>query len=354
MSPAKKSAAQGGTNPKKQLAETAGDTEAGFVTRTLYYSQALLRGRDATAPGPTLESSVAKLHAQTRDACEGRVYRRGDDEETVIWLNDVIVSARSVTGLVLMSDRSEHQQQVGLDFSQPRVPISAVPAPDGSGWQRGAIYFYVRDNHVVVLQSQAVRTSTLREYFNTLLHEHSILRDGEVYDFVPPVTTAFVNSLEGVKYVRLTGAAQPKPAKPAKGSGGVAVKLVDKSMMAEISREVAALIKSKLQGRSIDSAFDPNVLKVEVILRAPAGRPVAAAEAMQELIGDLLRLTNGDPHAVSLDVDSTSTQIRRNKIVMKAPSKLQQHPETMMPSLRDVEAAAADWLNTLMRTNQVG
>jgi hypothetical protein len=125
--------------------------------------------RASCASGPlTLQQKLTgalnarKAHASDRCQAldEGGNNMRGVDE--------IITHGSMLFGTMVDFNRGSHQPIIGADLSQPSLSISLLPPPAKKEFLEKYLFFGVKDNHVILVQS-TIRAKHLEAYCNWLL-----------------------------------------------------------------------------------------------------------------------------------------------------------------------------------------
>lgn len=228
----------------------------------------------------------------------------------------------------------------------PSLNVSQLPAPEGREYLHSMMYWLVRGNHVMVLQSRSIGTKQLEEYLSWLLHERSQMVGQSAVVILDPVLDAdeVGGDLEDISSIIIGGSPlapppAPPPAQPQRGAEsareveeyrGLERKHAWATRMREVLR--AVMNSDADVEQLLDSVPDGADLDVVVQIGYKLRRREVSREPMQRA---LRNLPDGDIRAVSKSGRQSGRDIRLSYTarVLKEGSLLD--PEDVERALRE-------------------
>lgn len=103
-----------------------------------------------------------------------------DNSEGETWVR-FINTHRSALGMefgvVVLLTPGQNKLIIGTDDHQDEVDVSQLPPPDDREYLESVLYYGIKDNHVIVLQSISMKARELENHFNWLLREASVISE---------------------------------------------------------------------------------------------------------------------------------------------------------------------------------
>lgn len=148
------------------------------IKKQFFYKQAVFTKPTTDTLQNMLIKTLAKLRVKQRHEV---MYEADLDGDTASqeWLR-FINSPRKAAGcqfgvLVLYSHALHHMVVTTTDEEKDELDVSKLPPPEGKRFMESPLYFAVRDNHVVVIQSKSLRAEAFESHLNWLLHSSGAL-----------------------------------------------------------------------------------------------------------------------------------------------------------------------------------
>jgi len=151
--------------------------------KQLYYKQAKFSSKTSDTLQLLLEKALKTFKVPDRSQTIYETRTTLEDKTSQEWLR-LINSPRLVSGfqcgtLVSYSPGMHHMVISIAKSNEDELDVSKHPPPDGKRFMEAPLYFAVRDNHVVILQSMSLRADAFESHLNWLLQKTGGLHAGE-------------------------------------------------------------------------------------------------------------------------------------------------------------------------------
>jgi hypothetical protein len=135
--------------------------------KTFHYKRAVAVGDPSAALGALLQAALAKEPRPLR-----RAERLGSDSENVRLISQCYEHGGMICGVFLDFTEGNFQPIIKLDEDELELLIDQLPPGDREQFIEGLLFFGIHGNHVVLLQSQALRSAHFEAHLNWLLGDH--------------------------------------------------------------------------------------------------------------------------------------------------------------------------------------
>lgn len=151
--------------------------------KQLYYKQAKFSFKTSETLQSLIEKAIKKLKVTDRSQSIFEANINAEDSAPQEWLR-LINSPRYVAGfqcgtLVSYSPGMHHMVIAIATGNADELDVSKHPPPDGKRFMETPLYFAIRDNHVIILQSMALRVDVFESHLNWLLNKSGALSTKE-------------------------------------------------------------------------------------------------------------------------------------------------------------------------------
>ncbi len=151
--------------------------------KQLYYKQAKFSSKTSDTLQVHLEKALKTFKVTERSQAIYETKTALEDRSSQEWLR-LINSPRSVSGFkcgtfVSYSPDMHHMVIAIAQANEDELDVSKHPPPSGKRFMEAPLYFAVRDNHVVILQSMALRVEAFESHLNWLLIKTGAIQNGE-------------------------------------------------------------------------------------------------------------------------------------------------------------------------------
>lgn len=131
--------------------------------------------------GNTLQQILKPVLFETHKTVGARAEPVGNDddqEEVRRCINHKISSRNMLFGELILYVRGTNKQVVTVDEDQEELPVEQIHAPRSDGgapreFVEGTVYFGLINNHMVIVQSLALRDRDLENHLRWLLHDRA-------------------------------------------------------------------------------------------------------------------------------------------------------------------------------------
>ena len=173
--------------------------------KTFYYKRAQIIG----AKPRSLSGLILAAHKKESRPAK-RSHRSGAENKRVRTVNQCYARGEMVVGCLLDYNEGDHQAILTVGEDDLEYAISLLPLAEKQQVMSGSLYFGAQGNHIIVMQSQALRTAEFQQYLNWwLIQSAQVLEDGAFVslDNVPSKTAKA--ALSDVKAVTLRADVAP-------------------------------------------------------------------------------------------------------------------------------------------------
>lgn len=280
------------------------------VKKQLFYKQAEFLVSSAVPLQDLVTRALAKLQMvrSRQETISESVFTDGGGTET--WIR-FINSPRKAMGfqlgsLMVYSPGSNHLAlDAALDVAKDELDVSKVAPPDGKHFLESPLYFAIRDNHVVVLQSKSIRTDSLERHLNWLLRQAGIISEKQqlaLTDVIPedvkkrlkakPISRVLLRTpfFETVAQAETVTGSGVRPAKAARGAGIDILK--------------AILPSAKFSGLNVDQLTELQNVQLSLEVKLSGGRKATKGQAEGDMMKTLARAFRNVPNADFVEVES--------------------------------------------------
>ena len=158
-------------------------------------------------PDVTLESLLKCAIGKLKKAAERMEKVAGDADVRFLnyHLQHNTGEGQSIFGCEFLGyERGADQSIINLDPDAEEIDVNAIPAGPDREFLSGAVYFAVKENHVVLFQSSALRTLELESYLNWLLKEAAAVIDKDnALLLADNISDQDKSKLKGVRGIRI-------------------------------------------------------------------------------------------------------------------------------------------------------
>lgn len=152
------------------------------IKKHFFYKQAAFTQPTTDTLQNLLTKALKKLKVKQRHETTYEANINDVDAPPQEWLR-FVNSPRSLSGfqfgvLVLYSPGLHHMAVEHTDEEKDELDVTKLAPPTGKRFMESPLYFGVRDNHVVLIQSKSLRNESLESHLNWLLHEAGVLIKG--------------------------------------------------------------------------------------------------------------------------------------------------------------------------------
>jgi len=163
--------------------------------------------------------------------------------------------------LTLYSPGTHHLViQTAVDAEKDELDVSQLPPPDGMQFTETPLYFAIRENHVVIVQSKALRVQEFEAHLNWLLEFAGAMPSTQLVELTDVIPEETRKKLQNAPVKSLTIGAplisEPAPGKSLVAKSAAAINTVAKGIGLDVLR---GLLSEK----------DFSALKVEELTEAP-------------------------------------------------------------------------------------
>ncbi|SAK80562.1 hypothetical protein AWB81_03974 [Caballeronia arationis] len=164
-------------------------------------------------------------------------------------------------GVMVLYSPGYHHMVIDLAAAEGKdeLDVSKLPAPAGKQFMETPLYFAIRDNHIALIQSKALRAADLENHLNWLCTTAGAIDGGqriELSDAIPEVTRKRIEK-EPVKSIRIGVPLVDSPAESTIGD----------KVSSAVSRAASGLGLSALRGLLSESEYAG--LKLEDLTETP-------------------------------------------------------------------------------------
>lgn len=148
------------------------------INKQFFYKQAVFTKPTTDTLQNMLVKTLAKLRVKQRHETmyEADIDGETASQEWLRFINSPYKAAGCQFGvLVLYSHSLHHMVITTTDEEKDELDVSKLPPPEGKRFMESPLYFAVRDNHVVVIQSKSLRAEAFESHLNWLLHSSGAL-----------------------------------------------------------------------------------------------------------------------------------------------------------------------------------
>jgi len=125
--------------------------------------------RASCASGPlTLQQRLTGALNARRSHASDRCQSLDDHGISMRGVDEIITHGSMLFGTMVDFNRGSHQAIIGADLSQPSLSIGLIPPPAKKEYLEKYLFFGVKDNHVILVQS-TIRAKHFEAYCNWLL-----------------------------------------------------------------------------------------------------------------------------------------------------------------------------------------
>lgn len=286
------------------------------ITKQLHYKQAtFLQPVDITLQD-MLRRALHKLKVIDRQETisEYAVDRSGEvTQQWLRFINSPRKSAGFQFGTIVSYSSSVHHLaiEIALDKEKDEVDVSKIPPPEGQTFIETPLYFAIRDNHVVIIQSTSLRADAFRRHLNWLLRAAGVFQDNqslELDDTIPEETKKKMGK-NPVKSITLQAPFFETAAAPvaSRTQPGVIEKFkVATGMGLDLLKGV--LTKQQFEGLRTDQMQDVPDVQVKLEIKI-VGKKKENKSADQSIMRDIMKtmqhIENAD--AVNAEVEGVGT-----------------------------------------------
>lgn len=152
------------------------------IKKHFFYKQAAFTQPTTDTLQNLLVKALKKLKVKQRHETTYEANINDGDAPLQEWLR-FVNSPRALSGfqfgvLVLYSPSLHHMVVTPSDEDKDELDVAKFPPPAGKRFMESPLYFGVRDNHIVLIQSKSLRNESLESHLNWLLHESGALVKG--------------------------------------------------------------------------------------------------------------------------------------------------------------------------------
>ncbi|MDB4873802.1 MAG: Uncharacterized protein JWM41_248 [Gemmatimonadetes bacterium] len=167
--------------------------------KTFHYKRAQIIG----AKPQSLSGIILAAHKKDARPAK-RSHRSGEGNKRVRVVNQCYARGQMVVGCLLDYNEGDHQTILTVGEDDLEYAISLLPLAERQQVMSGSLFFGVQENHVVVMQSQALRAAEFQAYLNWwLIQSAQVLEDGAFISLDNVASKAGKAILTGVKAVTL-------------------------------------------------------------------------------------------------------------------------------------------------------
>ena len=309
-----------------------------LVSKRLNYRRATFLQK---TKGATLQSKLQKA-LDTVTTVGARKQVVSDTENTFLLLNSVRVKWKMIFGAMLLYSRGRNQALVTEDDAADELTVEQMaPPPDAKGARRdfveSLLYFAVKDNHVVVLQSQGLRNRHLENHFNWLMQDRTKVIDANDRILIAdqPSQVAMAHALTSPVKKVLIGA--PLESKSAK-SNSATEQLVFSPEGIGFNVLKSILGHDWLKKTKLHDCLDDSRLKVEVLVSYTR----ATTDSGQDLLNDIaMTMRNQEPDDVVIELKNGG-KIRGAELQISGPVSVMTYGG--IPDITDLYPRMKEWL----------
>ncbi|MGG7603516.1 hypothetical protein [Massilia sp. BKSP1R2A-1] len=152
------------------------------IKKHFFYKQAAFTQPTTDTLQNLLAKALKKFKAKQRHEITYEANINDVDAPPQEWLR-FVNSPRALSGfqfgvLLLYSPGLHHMAVEHTDEEKDELDVTKLAPPLGKRFMESPLYFGVRDNHVVLIQSKSLRNESLESHLNWLLHESGVLVKG--------------------------------------------------------------------------------------------------------------------------------------------------------------------------------
>jgi hypothetical protein len=241
--------------------------------------------------GRTLEQLLSPVLYHERKTIKLRSQSvTGDDPDEQVrrCVNHKAKDGNALFGEMILYVLGQNKQTVTVNEDLEELPTEQIRAPktpagESREFIEGVVYFMVIDNHMVVVQSLALRDRDLEAHLNWLLSECAErLMDGEVIVLKRELSATAKAKMSGVRSVRIGAPLMRREQAPVPDSPTQAGELRTRFLLTDMGKEILDAIFSSggLKGLGLDDLEGADNLEVLVTIRRKGGstRPGNPAE----------------------------------------------------------------------------
>ncbi|WP_019624290.1 hypothetical protein [Thioalkalivibrio thiocyanoxidans] len=210
------------------------------------------------------------------------------DEQVRRCVNHKAKDGNALFGEMILYALGQNKQTVTVNEDLEELPTEQIRAPKTSAGEarefiEGVVYFMVIDNHMVVVQSLALRDRDLEGHLNWLLFEcANKLEDGEVIVLKRELSVTAKTQMSGVRSVQIGAPLMRREQTPAPDSPTHKGNLRTRFVLTDMGKEVLEAIFSSggLDGLGVDDLEGADNLEVQITVKRKGGstRPGNPAE----------------------------------------------------------------------------
>lgn len=280
------------------------------VPKQLFYKQAQFLQKTGLTLQVLLSRSIQKLPiADRHELVNADGVTDKDIPDGTQWyrfINTPRTYAGCYFGVLVLASPNFHRLVIDTAAAAGKedLDVSKFPPPTGKQHMETPLYFVVRDNHVVLLQSQSVRSDKFEAHLNWLLRKAGQIDDEqhiELSDIIPEETQQKI-AKSPVKRISLGGSFLNSPAVPVeeKGDGvGKALKMAT-GMGIDILKSI--LPSEQYSSLNIEELTDMPEVQVNLEIRVVGRKKVHTDnQVMRNIMDGLRHVPDADFINVKLD-----------------------------------------------------
>lgn len=295
--------------------------------KDLLYHRAIYLRKTGKTLQQYLDSAWQKL-----GYASDRAQKFGEDDDNVRLWNKRANRGLLLCGMFHSYEHGRSQLVIQVKDNVVEYPIVATDPPDAKGaketeFNEGLLFFGVHKNHVLVLQSSALRVGAFSDYLNWLLQDATdeFPKDNRV-ELQPTLPRKLQREASPLKSIILSPSVHTEPIVAAHGRTATTapvkeVKMrlekADWSWLREAMRQMGGEVPEELR---LDSDFNPDRLQVNIELRW-LGRDKDREET--PVLDTIMRAFRDVDNPPIKAVTATGEEISGNELRLKKPVSLQ-------------------------------
>ena len=307
--------------------------------RTLHYKHATIIGGRTTSLAHLLDQAI---HKECRPLKRAQIF--GEASENVQLVNHPSLKGQMVCAAFLDFTKGAYQPTIKLDEEKMQLVIGQLPPGKREEFIESMLFFGVQRNHVILLQSNGLRSGQLERHLNWLLGDCThVLPAGAHLALLDQPTSEARQMLGPVQKVRLRAPVAVDESSPIREETPKRV-----SLSAAVRQSILEVLKDSgafLEQFSANEALTINDLELSLEIRRTGRRRDGTS-----LLDELARtLRNTD--------DEFELETRSGRVLRSGDWRLVTNKRVEVtngiPELADVAEKMHDWLAQLIQDRQV-
>ena len=286
------------------------------IRKQLHYKQATFLQDSTVTLQDLLQKALRKLTVRKRHETISEVNSDGSGTPSQEWMrliNSPRVFAGCNCGVMVLYSSSLHRMVIDTEVNKnsDELDVSKLPPPAGKQFIETPLYFAIRDNHIVVLQSISLRADALESHLNWLLFTAGYIDEKqriELSDVIPEETRIKL-AKSPVKSIQLRGAFFEQASSPVyeSGKGGDVTKSLKVATGMGLNLLKSILPKNQYSALKVEEMIDiPDVqIRLEIRVVGKKKDDKTDDRVMRNIMNSLRHVEDAD--LVQVEVEGVGT-----------------------------------------------